>query len=579
MLKSENNLLYSDLATDLQKWLKLVEELGFDREVYQSDGPVTIDSLSRFFDSSHRGLLRVFHLFDRDQDSTVTQEEFGEGLSQQGLYINGAIGKAALEKVWSLVEKEGVVRAPEFLWVLKNLRLAALMHGYMSSLSGEEISIYSHEYREDKIVHRAPLESPVNYLFQPPGFAEEEGMAVRWLHAHNPSRKTILGLGMKFGIDPRFISDIFGLWREPARADALKGPTKVLKHPALVPADSNQIFIIIPVLRLTKRSEASIRPYEIWRRSKQTGNGQHTPPPCVVAEVEHCNMALLVVGEGDAATVISFTSEWGILSKLVSDDNSLKSVEALTNMSVVRQSHLGSPPEKAVIPRSFSLTSDQSENDALSAFRRIMTTLHSSYSHLRTGDAHTFLLKTLCEVSEDYLAVSKAYDYGLNVLQKRLDRERDDLSQRDVRAIRKSVRQLSHLYRLVSPVMAVADSLTNMKWSGDAQLYLSDIKGNVSRFLDDALAHREFSRGMIDQFQNFCETKTSQILFLLTRVTTLFVPGQFLASVYGMNFMDSAGTSTIPEMSWKYGYLYYWMTVITLTAIVFSVIHYLTKRD
>ena len=591
MFKAAETVPVTRLSSDLEAllsnihyWLELVERLGYDRAVYEADADPTLDTLSRYFDSSHRGLLRVFNLFDRDHDSTVTYEEIGTGLRQQGLFSNGNSPEAiaAFQELWRLVENNGAVRPPEFLWALKTLRLAAVMSSYMRpkslSQNQEEMRLFYHEYREDKLSNRMPIEAPVSFLFQTTTVSSPEEMRVRWLHCHDPPRGAVLGLGMKYGIDPRFMLDIFGLWREPARADVVTPPISSM---TITHAEETQIFIVVPVLRLTRRSEESCEPYEAWRRLKRSGLGRHTPPPCVIAEVEHCNLAILLVGEGSNTNVLSFTSEWGRLSKLITHD--AKEVVPLPRRQISssdpKEPLLQSDFATALQSKQLSFEKPVEHHDDMSAFRKILSTLNTSYSHLRTGDAQTFLLKTLCEVTEDYLSIMKAYDYGLNVLQKRLDRQRDNMSQRDVRKIRKSVRQLSHLYRLVSPVLAVSDSLAKMKWSGDASLYLSDIKGNVSRFLDDAIAHREFSRGMIDQFQNFCESKTSQILYLLTRVTTLFVPGQFLASVYGMNFVDSSGSPTIPELNWEYGYAYYWGMVVTLTSIIFSVIFYVTKRN
>ena len=530
---------------DVQLWLSLAERLGFDRTVYQVDMIPSLDTLSRYFDSSERGLLRVFHLFDKDNDELLTFEEISRGLRQQGLYQNSesSTGQEAFTEICNLTQSAGRVHPPEFLWTLRNLRLAALMHGYLRcGMTADELLIQLHEYREDRILSRCPIDAPVSFLFQPSAEVTL-GMRVRWLHCHDAPRLAVLGLAIKYGVDPRFVLDIFNLWREPARTDTVRSSLKGSV------SDSTQLFTILPVLRLTQRSEDSCRPYESWRRLKRAGQGRRSMPPCVVAEVEHCNLAMLMVGDQDKATVLSFTSEWCRLSKMITD-------QMYEDVDVE------------------SKISGTSSIGPLSAFRRILATLNTSYSHLRTGDAQTLVLKTLCEITEDYLAISKAYDYGLNILQKRLDRQRDAMSLDDVRKIRKSVRQLSHLYRLVSPVLAVIDSLSNIRWSGEAQLYLSDIRGNVSRFLDDTIAHRELARGMIDQFQNFCESKTSQILYLLTRVTTLCVPGQFLASVYGMNFADENGVTTIPELKWKYGYAFYWAVVITLTSIIFV----LTRR-
>jgi magnesium transporter len=49
--------------------------------------------------------------------------------------------------------------------------------------------------------------------------------------------------------------------------------------------------------------------------------------------------------------------------------------------------------------------------------------------------------------------------------------------------------------------------------------------------------------------------KTNQIMSKLTVVSIIFLPLTFLCGVYGMNF------EVIPELKWKYGYIYFWSSV------------------
>ncbi|CAE8630630.1 unnamed protein product [Polarella glacialis] len=47
----------------------------------------------------------------------------------------------------------------------------------------------------------------------------------------------------------------------------------------------------------------------------------------------------------------------------------------------------------------------------------------------------------------------------------------------------------------------------------------------------------------------------NRILFVLTTGTFIFAPMQFLAGVFGMNFVDEeTGKAGIPELLWKHGY-------------------------
>jgi hypothetical protein len=601
-----------DRISDYRYWINMVSRLGFDPSVYQpsAGGVPSLETLSRYFDSTQLGMLRVFHLFDKDHDQTITNSEIAHGLRQQGLYT--LQGKAdaddAFAELCNLIsEDDGFAHPPEFLAALKNLRLSAIVHDRQSSVElavGAEVRINLHEYREDQLYSACPMEQPVAFLFKPNTLATESGAShvsatthltggashhVRWLHVHEPERKAILGLAVKYGLDPRFVLDVCTLWREQAKVDQVS--TYDMQYgfadlPQQVGSPSVDrplwFFVVVPILRLSEQSRETLRPYQAWRRSvmrqRSSRGGMHktdlvgeSDAPCVQVVVEHCNLAMFVSGVAEGGTVLSFSSEWVELVKLstvpteapkkkakscfpkksVDEDGSLNRVQR-------RESQQWGEQQRAVI------------ESQLSMFSKVLAQIRTSYSRLRTGDAHTFLLKVLCDLTEDYLLIAQAYDACLLILQKRLDKEKDKLNSKDVRRVQKSIMQLSQLYRIVRPVATLADTFTSrQQWSGDAMLYVSDIRSNVSRFLEDVAASKENAKSISDQFHQYSEAKTSSVLYALSLVTTVFVPGQFLTGLYGMNFQDESGKPTIPELTWEHGYLFFWLLLIVITSITF----------
>jgi Mg2+ and Co2+ transporter CorA len=610
--------------SDFRYWINLVSRLGFDPSVYQHSlmgGAPSLETLSRYFDSTQLGMLRVFHLFDKDHDQTVTNSEVAHGLRQQGLYTLQGKEEAdeAFSQLFSLISAEdGLAHPPEFLAALRNLRLAAIVHDRQTSVeiaAGEEIRINLHEYREDQLYSACPMEQPVAFLFKPNTLTAEiaqnpnlhshvsasthltGGAAhhVRWLHLHEPGRKAVLGLAVKYGLDPRFVLDVFTLWREQAKVDQVStydySATSATDMPEQIGAPSVDrplwFFVVVPVLRLSERSRETLRPYQAWRRSvmrQRSSRGLNgtaiqsgEEAPSVEVVVEHCNLAMFVSGVAEGGTVLSFSSEWVELVKLSTvapmnqKTKSKKScwpfMRGSKNVSNDRrESTAGGIGDIPVVSR----TAQSSLEAQMSMFAKVLSQIRTSYSRLRTGDAHTFLLKVLCDLTEDYLLIAQAYDACLLILQKRLDRAKDKLHGKDVRRVQKAVMQLSQLYRIVRPVATLADTFTSrQQWSGDAMLYVSDIRSNVSRFLEDVSASKENAKSISDQYHQYAEAKTSSVLYALTLVTTVFVPGQFLTGIYGMNFQDENGVPTIPELTWEHGYLFFWCLLIVITTITF----------
>jgi hypothetical protein len=549
-----------DLMDDYAFWLSLVERLGFDRSIFQFVDSPSLEVLSRHFDSSHLGLLRVFHIFDKDRDTLITRVEIAEGLQQQGFYtLAGSQGAdLAFSEFCDLLTRKGgpatsVVSPPEFLLALRCLRLAAVVHGYMYPQAGDdedEIVIHFHEYREDRITTHLPLEAPISFLFRSPD--DETSSRVYWVHSHEPSIRTVLALGVKYGLDPRFTLDVLSLWKQQAlvdRALSYVARSRGSSQQSLVEdqafLDREWIFAIVPVLRLSTASTNSVTPFNEWnleqlRLKGKVSKKDRPSPPEVYVEVEQCNVATFVSGQGLGGTVLTFSNEWTILG----DVDTSNELDVRWNVAEPDESN--------------------SAND-FKPFNRIMSHLRTSYSHIRTGDCHTLFLKALCDITEDYVAVIQAYEAALVVLKYRLDSKRDALEQLEVQRIQACLRQTTNILRMVRPVALIVDILETREWSGDSRLYLSDVKANMVRFLDNASATKDAAKLLGDQFRIYNETKTRNVLFALTLVTTMFVPPLFLVSLEGMNF-----TQGMAELKLEYGYGYFWIVVAVVVALIFS---------
>merc|ERR1712048_166759 len=91
-------------------------------------------------------------------------------------------------------------------------------------------------------------------------------------------------------------------------------------------------------------------------------------------------------------------------------------------------------------------------------------------------------------------------------------------------------------------------------------------------FQEDTAHLREKCDAMVEQYERSMERdqdrvereqndRLNQTLFILTVATAIFAPVQFIAGVYGMNFVDADSKPTIPELTWVDGYWYFWIVV------------------
>src|SRR5690606_6391328 len=88
------------------------------------------------------------------------------------------------------------------------------------------------------------------------------------------------------------------------------------------------------------------------------------------------------------------------------------------------------------------------------------------------------------------------------------------------------------------------------------RVYLRDGQDHASQLLDSVDACRELSISLAELYDSRLNHRMNEIIKLLTMISTVFIPLSFIAGVYGMNFQPDVSGWNMPELRWRYGYLF-----------------------
>jgi magnesium transporter len=58
----------------------------------------------------------------------------------------------------------------------------------------------------------------------------------------------------------------------------------------------------------------------------------------------------------------------------------------------------------------------------------------------------------------------------------------------------------------------------------------------------------------MELYASSVNTRTNEVVTLLTMISTIFIPLGFIVGFYGMNFDYRASPYNMPELHWRYGY-------------------------
>lgn len=132
-------------------------------------------------------------------------------------------------------------------------------------------------------------------------------------------------------------------------------------------------------------------------------------------------------------------------------------------------------------------------------------------------------------------------------------------------AIHNIKRELLLLRRMLWPQREVLNSLLR----GDHALihdstktYLRDCYDHTIQVMDLLETYRDIMTSMLDVYLSSVSMRLNDVMRVLTVIATLFIPPTFIVGVYGMNFDHATSPWNMPELEWKYGYLFVWLIII-----------------
>lgn len=124
-------------------------------------------------------------------------------------------------------------------------------------------------------------------------------------------------------------------------------------------------------------------------------------------------------------------------------------------------------------------------------------------------------------------------------------------------AIHHAKRELLTVRRIMWPLRDAINTL--LRDSGpligaEARIYLRDVHDHTIQMIDLVETYRDIASGLTDVYLSSVSQRTNEIMRVLTIISTIFIPLNFLAGVYGMNFNTERSPWNMPELNWYFGY-------------------------
>ena len=103
--------------------------------------------------------------------------------------------------------------------------------------------------------------------------------------------------------------------------------------------------------------------------------------------------------------------------------------------------------------------------------------------------------------------------------------------------------------------------------------YLEDVEDHLLRTLEELTSYASECASLKDEYNAYLDRRANEILYVLTLVTTLVVPGQLMTSYFGMNFEDEEGLGDPLLRMGSTGLGIFWCILFGATFTVIYIMH------
>lgn len=227
--------------------------------------------------------------------------------------------------------------------------------------------------------------------------------------------------------------------------------------------------------------------------------------------------------------------------------------------------------------KNFVLTFQEGPIDAT---RPVLERIRKGQGRLRQSGADYLAYAIIDSVIDCYYPVLEYFGEKLEALE---DDILDNPNKRTVSALHLVKRELLSMRRTLFPMREAISSMMRMApdyFTPDTLLHMRDSHDHVIQITDFIDTYRELCSDLMDVYLSSISNRLSEVMKVLTVITTICAPPTLVAGIYGMNFNPDASPFNMPELNWYYGYpLAIFLMVITSAALCMFILKPLKQLE
>ncbi len=193
-----------------------------------------------------------------------------------------------------------------------------------------------------------------------------------------------------------------------------------------------------------------------------------------------------------------------------------------------------------------------------SSFTQVRERIRRGTGKIRYSGTDYLYYALLDEVIDRYFPILDKLNHQLVTLEDEIMTNEVTMQSKDViQSIHHTKSDLLLLHKTILPV----SDIVSMIMRDESPLITKAVRGFMRDCYDHSMQANELTQfyrdtafGLLNTFLAYEGHKTNDIVKTLTIISAIFIPLNFIAGIYGMNFDPSVSRFNMPELEWMYGY-------------------------
>lgn len=214
-----------------------------------------------------------------------------------------------------------------------------------------------------------------------------------------------------------------------------------------------------------------------------------------------------------------------------------------------------------VLGKNYVITFQENTGDVFNVIRERIRT---AKGRIRKTSADYLMYRLLDSIVDNYFITLEFVDGKIEFVEEKLLEATEDSYLKEIHNLRKDILKLR---RAVYPMRDMTYFLQrgeNPLIQKSTIMFTRDLHDHIANNIETIENYREIINGVLEVHLTNASHRMNQVIKLLTMISTIFIPLTFIVGIYGMNFNTQVSIFNMPELNWKFGYLFVMLIMIAI---------------